>query len=409
MIPTGGFEFTNADIDETLKLISDTLRAGQVSYGPLNKRVETELAAKLFKSQAEVALCGSGTDALVASLLVCRIGNENPRRNKVVVPALTFVASANSVTLAGLEVVFCDIDEYYGLSVDGLRDILSARDDILAVMPVHLFGHPCDMQGIRQAVAEYEKGQHGDRIYIVEDCCESLGAEVEYGGSSVPVGTIGDFGAFSFYVAHHITSGVGGAVVTSDPRLTDTIRSVLNHGRDLSYWKRTGNIPNPATVYRFRYMGLSSRMTELQAALLIPQIPKIDDIVSRRREIVEYISYQLEEEEEAGLITLPSERDGAFSTWMFYPLVLSGKRVDRDTFARRMAERGVETRPAMPLLNQPVYNSMYTSAERSQWDFPTAKNVEQNGILLGSHQYLTDAQVKEMVTSAKEVLCSFAP
>lgn len=408
MINTGGFGLTDQQKSSVIALWESLLESGQISYGPINRQVETSLSVLLFNGDRQVLTCASGTDALVAALLACKILRKDSHQTKVVVPALTFVASVNAVYHAGLEPVFCDTDEYNALSVDGLRQIMAERDDILAVMPVHLFGQTADMQTIRQICAKHDG--RDKTVYIVEDCCEALGSQYVYGGEWVSAGSAGDFGAFSFYVAHHATSGVGGAVSAGDPAHAELIRSLLNHGRDLSYWKRNPDaLPDPATVYRFKHVGLSSRMSEMQAALLLVQLDgdSFAKMISRRVEIVKYYNTMLARHEERGAVVLPTERDMSSSSWMFYPLLLNKRHIDRDTFARQLRDAGIETRPAMPLLNQPVYTNLFTPKEREMWDFKNAQEMASNGILLGCHHYMTDSEVWEVAKVTSKLLWDF--
>jgi perosamine synthetase len=304
---------------------------------------------------AEYALSTTnGTTALHLAMAGLGVGPGH----EVIVPDLTFGASANAVIHCGAKPVFVDVDrDTWTMNPSAIEGKISSRTR--AIMPVHLYGHPCDM-GLIQDIA----GRHG--LFIVEDCAEALGAE--YHGNKV--GGLGDAGCFSFFANKVITTGEGGMVTTNNPKLYEKMVSLRDHGmsKEKRYWHL--------------YAGFNYRMTNLQAAIGLAQMERIEDFLKYRLDVVARYNQHLCKV--AG-ICLPPAAKWAKNIYWIYSVIVDERTsiVDRDVIAARLADRGIETRPFFyPLHGQPPYRGDATDLYPvTEWlaprglSLPTANDI----------------------------------
>ena len=241
-----------------LQYITDAVESGWVSSaGPYVQAFEAAFAEAV---EARFATSTSnGTSALHLALLALGIGPGD----EVIVPALSFVASANVVAYTGARPVFVDVDPVtWTIDPGAVEARLTPRTK--AIMPVHLYGHPADLEPI-QRLAE------ASSLAVIEDAAEALSAR--YQGR--PVGALGTIGAFSFYGNKIVTTGEGGMVVTNDPDLLNRVNLLKNHGMD------------PDRRYWHPVIGFNYRMTNLQAALGLAQLEQLDQFRARKRAIAD--------------------------------------------------------------------------------------------------------------------------
>jgi len=291
----------------------------------------------------------NGTVALHLALAALGIG----KGDEVIVPTLTFVATANAVTYCNAKPVFVDSHpEYWCMDPEKIEEKITKNTK--AIIPVHLYGHPCDMDWIMD-IAE-DRG-----LYVVEDCAEAHGAE--YKGKKV--GGFGDVACFSFYANKIITTGEGGMCVTCDEELAEKMRLLRDHGmsRERKYWHEV--------------VGFNYRMTNLQAAVGVAQLKKLDHFIARKREIAKKYAEDLQELAENGLLTLHPEMSWAKCVYWMYSILVDADV--RDNLMKFLEGNGVETRPFfVPLHKMPMY------AERSSSDFSVAEDLSCRGINLPS-------------------------
>jgi dTDP-4-amino-4,6-dideoxygalactose transaminase len=256
-----------------------------------------------------------------------------------------------------------------------------------AIIPVHLLGLPCDMDPILEIAKR--RG-----LRIIEDSCETTFAR--YKGRRV--GSFGDFGAFSTYVAHYIVTGVGGLATTNDPDLAVRFRSLMNHGRDSIYiqidddkgakGKRLHEIASKR--FSFVSLGHSFRATEFEAAVGLGQIERKDSIIKARQGNAKFLRERLSDlQDHIQLPTVPVGRDHMF---MMFPIVL--KREPKASLVNFLEDNKIETRDLLPLLSQPVYKKLFGDLEPR---YPVARWLNQCGFYIGTHQYLTRKELKYMV------------
>lgn len=302
--------------------------------------------------------CCNGTAALHLALLALGVGPGD----RVVVPALTYVATANAVRYCGAEPLFCDVDvETWCLDPRDLARLLvrHAGERIVAVIPVHLYGVPADMAAIA-AVA----GPAG--LAVVEDAAEAHGAMSD----GAVVGGLGRLGTFSFFGNKILTCGEGGAVTTNDATLADRLRLYRGQGVD------------PARRYWHRIVGYNYRLTNVQAALALAQLESYQEHAARRALVMHQY------EEALGRYRVQGATRGASRAhWMFAVLVPPG--VDRDWVMADMALRGVETRPVFPAVTDlPPYEQVTP---------PVSATLARRGIVLPTHGRLTPDDVAYVV------------
>ena len=316
------------------------------------------------------ALCtSSGTTALHLALVALGIGPGD----EVIVPDISFGASANVVMHAGATPVFVDIDpQTWTLDVHALKGAMTPRTK--AIMPVHLYGHPCDMDPIIAFAREHE-------LKIIEDCAEALGAE--YKGRKV--GLLGDVGCFSFFANKVITTGEGGMVLTKDTELMERMALYRDHGmsKQHRYWHL---VP-----------GYNYRMTNLQAALGLAQMERIEHFLSQRDKVVAMYDERLSGI--PGLRTPPTASWARNIHWLYSigvdPDTLG---MTRDELAQRLHERGIETRPVFPPLhNQPAYGG-------SNRNFPVAQRFSECGLSLPTGNALTLQDAERVCNALCDVI-----
>jgi perosamine synthetase len=328
------------------------------SAGAFVERFEAAFAAAVGCRHG--IACSSGTAALHLALAAVGVGEGD----EVLMPAFTMIATANAVRLLGATPVLVDAEpDTWNLATGQLAAKLTPRTR--AIVPVHIYGHPVDMDPLRD-LAE----RHG--LGVIEDAAEAHGAV--YRGR--PVGSLGDAAAFSFYGNKLVTTGEGGMVTTNDPALAARARELrsLAFSSDRHFWHRS---------VAFNY-----RMSNLQAAVGLAQTERLAELVERRRRNRERYALALSDVPGLGL---PVERPGCRNVfWMFGLTVLEGFGPSRDALRRHLAARGVETRSFfVPIHVQPAYFRRH-AGERH----PVAERLGATGLYLPSGPTLSQADIE---------------
>lgn len=292
--------------------------------------------------------CCNGTIALHLALLALGIGPGD----EVIVPTLTFVATANAVAYCGARPVFVDSEpETWNINPCLIEEKLSPRTK--AIIVVHLYGHPVDMDAVLSI-----SSRHG--LFVIEDAAEAHGAR--YKGR--PVGSIGNAGTFSFYGNKIITTGEGGAVVTNDPDLVNKIRLLRGQGMD------------PKRRYWFPIRGYNYRMTNIEAAIGLGQLENVDWHIARRAEVACWYREFLADFPELSFQTDQSWASRVY--WMFSILLADRTIADRDAVMSSLQRQGIETRPIFyPMHVLPPYKEAGSAA-----DYPIADRISKTGMNL---------------------------
>jgi dTDP-4-amino-4,6-dideoxygalactose transaminase len=264
------------------------------------KRVqEFEFLLRRYLSIKHVIAVNSGTSALLAALLALGL----KEGDEVLLPSFTFVASANSVVAAGGTPVFVDINKAdYTVNVKDLARKITKKTR--AIMPVHLYGHPADLDEIGELA-------YSNSLEIVEDACQSLGSEYR----KRQTGTFGSMGCFSMYASKVLTSGEGGAITTDDDLLADRLRMIRNHGM--------------VEGYDTRVFGLNLRLPEICAAIAKGQMKKLDEMLEKRRNNAKLLTDLLSHSEVDGFTTPVEPDDGHKKfNWYLYTVAIGSRQTE---------------------------------------------------------------------------------
>ena len=338
------------EIDEVVA----TLRSGWIGTGPRVARFEDQF--KRYIGSAEAVAVSSCTAALHLAMLVSGVGPGD----EVITTPLSCIASANPILFTGARPVFGDVDpETYNLEAAGIEKRITSRTR--ALLPVHLFGHPLDLDPI------LELGR-ARGLPVIEDACQATGAR--YKGRAV--GGLGTVGCFSLYANKIITSGEGGMLVTGDADLAERMRAIRNFGQ----------VPGQHFLHAF--LGGNAKMTDLQAAVGCAQAGKLDGYITRRRANVEALNAALSGLDRM-IERLPSERPYARSVYFGYHVLFREPRM-RDRAEAALHAAGIETRPFFSLIPaQAPYRDMGYSAG----DTPVAADLLARGLYMSNSPDLT--------------------
>ena len=288
--------------------VSWVLRSGQLAQGPVVAEFEDRFA-RVTETKHAIAM-SSGTAALVAAVQALELGEGD----EVITTSFTFVATLNAVIEAGATAVLVDVNAY-DLTLDPSLVEAAISPATRAVMPVHLYGYPSDMERLAAIAQRHE-------LAVIEDAAQALGATVE----GRPVGSFG-LGSFSFYATKNITTGEGGMVTTSDDRLADRLRMLRNQGM--------------RGRYHYELPGHNYRMTEIQAAIGVAEIGRLDWVTERRRHNGRQLATWLAAIEG---ISVPKEDRGRQHAYHQFTIRVSpDARLGRDELRQALAEHGIET------------------------------------------------------------------
>ena len=344
------------------------LRSGHIAQGPRVEALEAGFA-QLADTDHAVAV-SSGTAALEAALSAVGIGPGD----EVVVPALTFGATANAVLWSGARVRFVDVDDDGIIDADAFA--AAVGPDTAAVIPVHLYGLPAAMEAI-----EAEAARHS--VHLLEDAAQAVGARV----SDRPVGSFG-VGCFSLYATKNITAGEGGVVTTNNGGVARAVRLLRDQGS--------------RRRYEYEAVGRNLRMTDIQAAIANVQLARLDGIDAARRANASALGEALD-----GIpgLRLPVEPPGRRHAWHLYTVqVTTEARIGRDALLAALSRDGIEAAviyPA-PLTEYACYRDhSRITADR----VPRAERISRTALSLPVHPGLRSADVDRIARSIRQALC----
>jgi dTDP-4-amino-4,6-dideoxygalactose transaminase len=304
--------------EEEKKAVLEVLDSGMLAQGPRVKAFEEAFARYVGRKHAVAVV--NGTAALHLALLAHGIG----KGHEVIVPPLTFFASAATVLQCGARVRFADVEEdTYNLDPEKAKRALTAKTK--AIMPVHLFGQTATMDPIRELATERD-------LVVVEDACQAHGAE--YKGRKA--GNLGHTACFSFYPTKNMTTTEGGMVVTDDDAVADACRMLRDQGQ--------------SSKYVHDVVGFNLRMTEVCAAIGLVQLRRLDDFVRRRRETANFLTDRLRHVR--GLVTPAEGPDRVHAFYQYIVRATPKFPKPRDDLVRFLNEKGVGSRPSYPM---PLY------------------------------------------------------
>lgn len=372
--------------------VMDCLDNGRLSAGKYVSRFEKQFAEEHGKRYG--VMSNSGTGAILLALETLKETDGWDEKTEVLVPSVTFIATSNAVLAAGLRVKFVDVDiQTYNMDPNEIEKHIGPETK--CIIPVHLFGMPCDMTRIM----EIAKKHH---LRVIEDCAEAHFAKVD----GKTVGSFGDLSTFSTYVAHTITTGIGGLTCTNDREQMEILRSLVAHGRACTCEvciasDATKTCPKRMETeidrrFSFIRQGYSFRVGEIEGALGLAQLERKEEIMRARHTNAEYLIEKLSKFEDK--IQLPRHPENIEHTYMMFPiLVKKDSGINTRTLVEYLESENIETRPMLPLLNQPIYKELFGDIEKN---YPNAEYINQNGFYIGCHHGLTlfdlDYQVEKI-------------
>jgi perosamine synthetase len=351
--------------------VVDALRSGRLALGPRMASFEAAFAAA--SGTSHVSAVSSGTAALHLAIRAARI----ERGDDVLTSPFSFVASANCLLYEGARPVFCDIDpRTLNITAETAGEALTERTT--GILPVHIFGYPCDMPRI-------ELLSRDCGLWIVEDACEALGA-VHADGT--PVGARGNLSVFGFYPNKQITTGEGGAVASPSAAIKERIDSERNQGRT----------PDMGWLDHDR-LGYNYRLDDLSCALGMAQLERLDELLEARARVAALYGEALAGIEE---LDLPCPDEGGDRRGWFVYVVQLPRGVDRDAAVVAMRERGIDTKPYLPAIHlMSFYRERFGYSEG---DFPVCEDVAARSLALPFYPELTEGEVEQVVESLGAVI-----
>ncbi len=391
-IPLAKPEITDADRDAVMEV----LRTPYLSMGP--KLQEFEQAICDYTGSKHAVAVNSGTSALQIAVRALEL---DPCA-EVILPSFAFSAVLNVMLQEGLQAVFVDIDpETYNTTPELIAAAITDRTQL--VLAIHTFGIPVDAEAIREIFTSsgdsrmeshspsQRPGPH--KIYLIEDACEALGSEVR----AHKAGTFGDAGLFAFYPNKQITTGEGGVLITSDDGMAARARQLRNQGRD------------PAlSWYQHADIGFSYRLSDINCALGISQLIRIEAVVEKRQELARI--YDRELSCISDIVRPPLASKIGRISWFVYPIRLMKEfgALDRDWICESMLRKGIATgRYFAPLHRQPILGSRSFAKNAKAWDtrsgtLPQTEFVADRVIALPFFNQLTEAEIQEVCGALDE-------
>lgn len=353
------------------KYVNDCIDSVWISsIGKYIKKFEEKFAK--FVGVKYAVSCCNGTVALHLALLAYDIkpGDE------IIVPTLTYIATANAIKYCGATPIFVDSEsETWNMDPDKIKEKITKKTR--GIIVVHLYGHPANMDPIMYIAKKY-------KLFVIEDAAEAHGSKYR----NKIVGSIGNIGTYSFFGNKIITTGEGGMVVTNNQKLAKKIKILKEQGM------------NPKRRYWFITIGYNYRMTNIQAALGLAQLEKINWHLKMRKKIAKLYYKSLKSVSQ--FIDLPIEKKWAsHSFWMFSIILKDSIKIKRDKFMFLLKKESIETRPVFyPVTDMPLY--------KISEKFPIAKKVSERGINLPTHAGLTSSDILYIISKIKKICQKFS-
>lgn len=384
--------------EEEIQAATDQMRTTQVTMG---KQVRTfeEQCAEYFGSKYAL-MCNSGSSAnllAIAALSNPVWDNHIKQGDEVIVPALSWATSVWPIIQCGLIPVFVDCDlATYNFDYKKLEAAIT--DKTRAIMVVHVYGNPCNMDIIMELAKKHN-------LYIIEDTCESMGAT--FRGQTVC--TFGDIGTMSLYYSHHITTFEGGLCFTNNHELVDLMRILRAHG-----WSReadahevyASHYPDIDPRFIFVNIGYNLRPTEVQAVIGMKQLPKLDHIIMNRRATHEQYLMNLLKYRE--FLSFQQEQEGGKASWFGFGIILKETcPFTLKEITSFLQSKGVETRPIIAG-NMARHPALKMYEHRISGTLENCDIIMQRGFAIGCHQAVTEEQVGYVVEVFDEFFASLS-
>ncbi len=379
-IPLSHPDITDAEIDA----VTQCLRSGRLSIGPRQARFE-ELVAERARRRHGVAV-NSGTSGLHLVMLALGIGPGD----EVITTPFSFVASANCILYVGAKPVFVDIDPM-SLNLDPAKVEAAITPRTKAIIAVEVFGNPGQMDKLAQIAGAHE-------IPLIEDCCEALGGK----NNGRPLGSYGRAGVFAFYPNKQITTGEGGVIVTDDDNLAELCRSLRNQGRPVDREGQGSNVQNRAGSWlEHERLGYNYRLSEINCALGIAQMERLDELVEARRKVAGLYMRRLMDWED---IILPNVANMDEMSWFVFVVRLNDQytQVERDRIITGLRRHDVGASNYFPCIHLQPYMRQMFGFDKGM--FPIAESISHRTIALPFFNQLDETQVDLVCLTLKVML-----
>ncbi|MCP4121429.1 MAG: DegT/DnrJ/EryC1/StrS family aminotransferase [Bacteroidetes bacterium] len=365
--------------EEEWQAVREPLMTGWLTSGPKVREFE-QMFSEIHKVKHAIAVT-SATTALHLSLVALGVGPGD----EVIVPAFTWVSTANVVRFCGADVVFADVDpSTFNIDVAELKKKISPKTK--AIIPVHLFGLCADMEAIKEVA---------DGIPLVEDGACAAGAM--YKGKFA--GSLGDIGCFSFHPRKSVTTGEGGMLTTNNDELADKLIKLRNHGAEISEEQRHHG-PKPYILPDFNMLGFNYRMTDLQGAVGTVQLRKLNGFIDERAKWAAFYNSELADIE---WLNTPYVESGYRHGWQSYVVLVDETKSPktRNEIMEILQQKGIATRPgthAVHMLN--FYRDLMDIKED---DFPGAKIANNRSMSIPLHNRMTKEDFQYVVEALKSI------
>lgn len=354
-----------------LQYVTEAVKSGWLSQGKFIQEFEEKFSE--YCGVRYGISCSSGTAALHIAIESMGIG----KGDEVIVPSFTMIGSCNAIIYSGAKPILVDSElKTWNIDIDKIEEKIT--DKTKAIMVVHTYGHPVDMDGVREISVKYG-------IPVIEDAAEAHGAE--YKGKKA--GSLGDIAAFSFYANKIITCGEGGMVVTNNNQWADKARLLRMH-----YFGKP----------RFLHerLGYNYRLTNLQAAVGLAQLEKIEEYVNARRNNAMKYNHLLKSVQ--GITTPPEAKWAKNVYWMYGVLVEDDFGINRSQLGEELLGRGIETRPFfIGMHKQPAYKQKDERFPDTQGKYSTCDELTRKGFYLPSSSHLTKETIARVVETIKTI------
>ena len=364
---------------EELNAVEEVLKSGWLTTGAKVKEFEENMQAYLdIKKAIGLTSCTAGLHIALAAL---GIGSDD----EVIVPTYTFVATAHVVEWLGAKPVLVDVEkDTFNIDPAAIEKAITSKTK--AIIPVHYAGHACDLGSILQIAKKYN-------LPVIEDAAHAIGTE--YGGKKI--GNHSNAAVFSFYVTKTITTAEGGMIVTNDEEFGKKLKSYAYFGMDKDAFNRYSE--KGSWFYQIVGPGYKYNMNNIQGAIGVEQLKKLEQFIIKRRELAQHYNRLLKDV--SGVIT-PTEKSYTKHTFHLYPLLLNTDKITRDQFILRLKEYNVGTSVHfIPLHMHPFYQNKYNF---NKGDFPIAEWLFEREVSLPMYPGMTLQDVEYVVDAIKEIL-----
>lgn len=370
MIPVNVPLMGDEEKDAVMKVLSSGMLTHKAGQGPMASEFERKFS-NYVKVKHAIAM-NSGTAALHAALLALDL----KPKDEVIIPSFTFVATASVVLHVGAKPIFVDIDpQIYSMDPEKVRAKITPNTKV--IVPVHLFGHPADLDPLRALASDKD-------LILIEDACQAHGAL--YNGKQV--GSIGDMGCFSFYPSKNMTTGEGGMLTTNNDELAEVVRMIINHGEK--------------EAYRTERLGHNFRMPEIAAAIGTCQIDKLPKFIAQRRKNVQALSKIIKSNPH---IRLPIVKEWATHSWYLFTVkILQEPIIDtRKTLIEKLNAAGIGSAVyyETPLHLIPFYKRLFNF---QGGEFPETEKAAKQVLSLPVHPTVTPEQITLIGNTVNQIL-----